>query len=145
MNEKVIASIDILQTKQQRLATSLAYKNKLQDLTEEKQKKSKDTFVDRLSMLKKPISKWKYIGMVNYEASVRGANIDFVLLSELRLVIVTGLDLVKFYEKLESEIVRRTNAQLLEQSKDDTSTERRAKLESIKVPGSTILEILEES
>ena len=83
--------------------------------------------------------------MVNYESSVRGANIDFVLLSELRLVIVTGLDLVKFYEKLESEIVRRTNAQLLEQSKDDTSSERKAKLESIKVPGSTILEILEES
>ena len=40
--------------------------------------------------------------MLNYDSNLKDANIDYILLSELELVIVTGLDLLPFYERLES-------------------------------------------
>ena len=51
--------------------------------------------------------------MLNYDSKVKDVNIDFILLSELELVIVTGLDLMPFYERLESEIMRKTSTKFL--------------------------------
>ena len=50
-------------------------------------------------MLQTPISKWKYIGVLDWGA-LQNSPIDF-LLAELELVMVTGLEMYPIYAKLE--------------------------------------------
>lgn len=104
MNEKLIASIDILQAHQSKLAKSIAYQTELHQITKDKQLCSK-SFMERLSILKTPVSTWKYIGMLDYDSSIRSASIDWVSLSELELVVVSALDLHAFYRVLEWQIL----------------------------------------
>ena len=54
-------------------------------------------------MLQTPISKWKYIGVLDWGPS-HSSTIDFFL-AELELVIVTGLEMYPMYAKLEKIIL----------------------------------------
>ena len=83
--------------------------------------------------------------MIDYDPKIRGANIDFITLPELELVIVTGLDLLPFYTKLENEILRRTTAHILSNNENDSSSERKARLGTVQISGNLILQIFEES
>ena len=59
-------------------------------------------------MLQTPISKWKYIGVLDWGPSHSGT-IDFFL-AELELVIVTGLEMYPIYAKLEKIILAQEKA-----------------------------------
>lgn len=82
------------------MAKRIARQNKLKAEFEDKQYSQKS--VNKLKLLQMPISKWKYIGLLDW-TETHSNTLEFVI-SEIELVIVNGLGMYPFYTRLEKMI-----------------------------------------
>ena len=82
-------------------------------------------------MLQTPISKWKYIGMLEWGHNQ--SNTTDYFMAELELVIVNGLDMYPIYAKLE-KIVLAMEGNYLGTASDGTAIP--ANVRNIKLQGS---------
>ena len=89
-------------------------------------------------MLQTPISKWKYIGMLDWTPQ-HSQQTEF-LLTELELIMVTGLEMYPIYAKLE-KIVFDIEGQRANSAKSISES----KAANLKISGALLLKIFDDS
>ena len=93
---------------------TLAKQAKLDQMFTEKEQQKRS--LNKLKMLQTPISKWKYIGVLEWGHN-HSSTTDFFL-AELELVIVSGLEMYPIYAKLEKIVLAMESGKFINKNDD---------------------------